>query len=160
MITASSLLDRDRKQSFLAPHYVNLMGLPEVKIMEFWCYPLGLCHSRVLYCILVHIQPPAVQEKWLFQCSHQPLISAASVLGKQISVWTGFAQLTDWGWGGGSFTLWPQFSDDSKKSCLFLVWPFSCKDRMMISKYFPLKADSEAPRLYIFRLSFLLRQFY
>ena len=35
MITASSLLDRDRKQSFLAPHYVNLMGLPEVKIMEF-----------------------------------------------------------------------------------------------------------------------------
>ena len=122
MITVSSLLDRDRKRSFLAPHYVNLMGLLEVKLMEFWCYPLGLCHSGVLSCILVHIQPPAVQEKWLFQCSHQPLVSAASALGKQISVRTGFAQLTDWG-GGGSFTLWPQFSDDSKKSCLFLVWP-------------------------------------
>ena len=35
MITASSLLDRDRKRSFLGPHYVNLMALLEVKLMEF-----------------------------------------------------------------------------------------------------------------------------
>ena len=35
MITASSLLNRDRKRSFLVPYYVNLMGLLEVKLMEF-----------------------------------------------------------------------------------------------------------------------------
>lgn len=97
----------------------NLVGQLEVKLTKMWKPPYYWVLFRCLTLRLVHSEPPAMHQLQFSFLIPALVLAETSALAGCDSLYSPDSLI----WGQ-LFALWPQFSDEARKSCWFSVQLF------------------------------------